>query len=469
MTTSSAPGGAPKAGRDRRRFPRYDVAVAVIVRKKTGDVQLMTADVSRHGAFIKSDTPVPVRQLVQVRFRLPDGECDAMCMVARWLGPDSPRGSGMGVDFFALSKDAKNLWERFIQQLRARDAGAPFQPMSTGSFSSPSIAGAVALPSTHGVPLPPPPAEPEVVGANGLPSWMSPSTVTGELHTRRNNASYPPSPPPLPGQTLVSGPAPSSALAPPTWPPQASTPLAEIAQGSPFGVAGVVPLPGTKRPPPPPVEDDLPVISGKDEGDIVMMRFPDRDQLRGFVANEVERGGMFLKTPLVKEVGEKVDVLLVHPETEEEFRLDGTVVRRLITGPVDARGLGIFFRALTPEQNAQLAEFVESGIEVVELGAPVTQRQIELEAAVAREPDSAEALEQLGTYLLDEEGDLGGALTALTRALVLGPSQVSIHASLARAYRRIGDPVKVRSHERCAEALMLFQERMRIRMGVGDE
>lgn len=457
MTTSSAPGGAPKTGRDRRRFPRFDVAVKVIVRKKTGDVHLVTGDVSRHGAFIRSDTPVPVRQLVQVRFRLPEGECDAMCMVARWLGADSPRGSGMGVDFFALSKDAKNLWERFIHELRARDAGAPFQPMSTGSMS-PSIGYGVALPAA---------AEPEVIGANGLPSWMSPSTVTGQPNARRNTQSYPPSPPPLPGQTLVSGPAPTSALAPPTWPPQASTPLAEIAQAH----GGVVPLPGTKRPPPPPADDfaDLPVISGKDEGDIVMMRFPDRDQLRGFVANEVERGGMFLKSPLVKEVGEKVDVLLVHPETEEEFRLDGTVVRRLITGPVEARGLGIFFRALTPEQNAQLAEFVESGIEVVELGAPISQRQIELEAVVAKEPDSAEALEQLGSYLLDEEGDLGGALTALTRALVLGPSQVSIHASLARAYRRIGDPVKVRSHERCAEALMLFQERMRIRMGVGNE
>lgn len=451
MTTSSAPGGATKTGRDRRRFPRFDVAVQVIVRKKTGDTHLVTGDVSRHGAFIKSDTPLPLRQLVQVRFRLPDGDCDAMCMVARWLGADSPRGSGMGVDFFALSKDAKNSWERFIQELRTRDAGAPFQPMSTGSFASPH---GVALPSTHGVALPPTP-EPEVIGANGLPSWMSPNPVTGQPHTRLartspSNPSYPPSPPALPGQALVSGPAPSSALAGPTWPPQTATPLSEIG----------------KRPPPPP-EDDLPVISGKDEGDIVMMRFPERDQLRGFVANEVERGGMFLKSPLVKEVGEKVDVLLVHPETEEEFRLDGTVVRRIITGPAEARGLGIFFRALTPEQNAQLTEFVESGIEVVELGAPISQRQIELEANVAREPDSAEALEQLGTYLLDEEGDLGGAFTALTRALVLGPSQVSIHASLARAYRRIGDPVKVRSHERCAEALMLFQERMRIRMGVG--
>lgn len=450
-------------GRDRRRFPRYDVAIKVIVRKKNGDIHLVTGDVSRHGAFIKYETPVPVRQLVQVRFRLPDGECDAMCMVARWLGPETARGPGMGVDFFALSKDAKTLWERFIYELRQRDTGAGFQPITQGSMSAPSIAHGVALPSTHGLPLPHvpvplPPEEPEVIGANGVPSWMSPNSVTGEVRSRASasNVSYPPSPPPLPGQQLIVGPAPASAVAAPTWPPQlAPASTSTSAKRSAVAVA---------------LEDeDLPVISGKDEGDIVMMRFPDRDQLRGFVANEVERGGMFLRSPLVKEVGEKVDVLLVHPETEEEFRLDGTVVRRVVTGPQEARGLGIFFRALSKAQTAQLNDFVESGIEVIELGKPITQRQIELEAAVAKEPDSAEALEQLGTYLLDEEGDLGGALTALTRALVLGPSQVSIHASLARAYRRIGDPVKVRSHERCAEALMLFQERMRIRMGVGDE
>ena len=59
-------------------------------------------------------------------------------------------------------------------------------------------------------------------------------------------------------------------------------------------------------------------------------------------------------------------------------------------------------------------------------------------------------------------------LEAGTRALVLGPSVVSIHASLARAYRRIGDMVKVRAHERVAEALLLMQDKMRVRFGVDD-
>lgn len=495
MTSTSLPGGATKSGRERRRFPRYDVEVKAILRKKGGDVHLLTVDVSRHGAFLRTETPAPVRQLVQVRFRLPDGEIDAMCMVARWLGADTPRGPGMGVDFFALSKDAKNLWERFIGDLRARDNAVGFEAMSTGSLppartnAVSAAAQGVALPSSLGVPSVASVVQPDVVGANGVPTWMAPNSVTGEVKVRHGggmtSSTLPVTTPPmnavpLPGQPLITsaggnaGSLPPSALAAPTWPPQAATsapsvPPLPLAPSLTHDVQMQLAQVASQARPPPPPDDDIPVVTGNADGHVVILRLPDRDQLRGFVANEVERGGMFLKTPLIKEVGEKVDVLLVHPESDEEFRLDGTVVRRVITGPVENRGLGIFFRALSKQQTEQLNEFIESGIEVVELGTPISQRQIDLEAAVAREPDSAEALEALGSFLLDEEGDLGGALTALTRALVLGPSQLSIHASLARAYRRIGDPVKVRAHERVAEALLMFQERMKVRMGVGEE
>lgn len=388
-------------GRERRRFPRFDVEIPVFVRRKTGDVMLHTADVSRHGAFLKSDTPYPVRQLIQLRFRLPDhSEIDAMCMVARWL-PDSPRGAGVGVDFFALSKEAKNAWERFIADMRVRDNAAGFETVHTAT-------GTVALPPNVGVPLPP------GVSSSRTPRFDAPS------------ANATPSP------------------------------------TSPSLTPSLTPSP---RPPPPPPDDDN-VFS--DSGSVMMLKLPDVAAIHAFIQNDIGRGGMFMKTPLMKDVGEKIELVLVHPESDDEFHLDATVVRRVVHGPVEQRGLGIFFRALTPQAHQALVEFADSGVEVVELGQPIAQRQVELETAVAREPDSAEALEALGTYLLDEEGDLGGALTALTRALVLGPSQVSIHASLARAYRKIGDHVKVRAHERVAEALMMFQNKMKVTLGVGN-
>lgn len=366
--------------RDQRRFPRYTTEIPVLLHRRGADLTVTTADVSRHGAFLRTTEHLPLRQLVQVRFRCPGvGDVEAMCMVARLVGADHPRGPGAGVDMFALSKEAKNAWERFIAELRARD-----------TFASVPAAPVVGLPRT-------------------------------------------------------------------------STPFARVL---PQAV-------GTEAPPAPP--SGAPVAASVDEhgraqapGSVVMMRFPDVTTLRYFLATDLERGGTFLYTPLVKEVGQKVDVVMLHPETDDEFHLEGTVIRRVISGPPEGRGLGIFFKALTPALREQLEDFAAGGIEVVDLANVVTDRQLELEAAVAREPDSAEALEALGSYLLDEANDLGGALTALTRALVLGPSVVSIHASLARAYRKIGDHVRVRAHERVAEALLHMQDRLRVSFGVGE-
>lgn len=397
---------SPPAGRrEQRRFPRYHVQIPVLVHRRGVDTTLVTYDVSRHGAFIRTREPLHARQLVQLRFRCPGvGDVEAMCMVARVVGSEHPNGAGVGVDLFALSKVAKNAWERFIAELRAKE-------------------------TFHDAPA--------------------------------TTATPPPSPSP-------------SASAAPAWLDNQPT-LAEALPRSITPFARVLPLAiGTEQPPPAPPE--APTIGhALDEhgraiapGSIVMMRFPDVRALRYFLTTDLERGGTFLHTPLVKEVGQKIDVVMLHPETDDEFRLDGTVIRRVIAGPDEGRGLGIFFKALTPKDREQLEDFAAGGIEIVDLANVVTDRQLELEAAVAREPDSAEALEGLGTYLLDEANDLGGALTALTRALVLGPSQVSIHAALARAYRRIGDQVKVRAHERVAEALLLMQDRMRVSFGVGD-
>ncbi|MBI1948794.1 MAG: PilZ domain-containing protein [Deltaproteobacteria bacterium] len=393
--------------RDQRRFPRYAVQIPVLVHRRGSDVTITTADVSRHGAFLHTTERLPLRQLVQLRFRCPGvGDVEAMCMVARLVGAEHPRGPGAGVDLFALSKDAKKAWEHFIAELRAHD-----------TFHDATIAT---------VPGSAPPLPVSGQGAKGHPDW------------------------------LINRPILAEAL------PRTSTPFARV---SALSV-------GTEAAPAPPPAAIAPSVDehgrATTHGSVVMMRFPDVSTLRYFLTTDLERGGTFLHTPLVKDVGQKIDVVMLHPETDDEFHLEGTVIRRVISGPDDTRGLGIFFKALTTATREQLEDFAAGGIEVVDLANVVTDRQLELELAVAREPDSAEALEALGSYLLDEANDLGGALTALTRALLLGPSVVSIHASLARAYRKIGDTVRVRAHERVAEALLHMQDRLRVSFGVGE-
>lgn len=438
-------------GRERRRFPRFEVQVPVVMRRKNGEERLVTCDVSRHGAFIRTERPAPLRQLVQLRFLLPGiGDVEAMCMVARWLDGRSPPGPGMGIDFFALSKEAKGRWERFLGELRARAIPvAADEPRGSSRVS--------AMPPSLGVPLPPEPSAPP-----GMPEWMAPTSVTGAVTMR-------------PARGARDGNAPAAKHGKPETLEELErhgelpTPDAPLRPWSPprsNAEGGAGPPPRLVVPPPPPPDDDEPMRIDV-HGSVFILKLADRAALRAFVEQELERGGFFLRTHLVRELGDRIDVVLVHPETDEELHIEGTVVRRVIAGPLETRGLGVFLKALSSDSKRKLDAFVENGGEVVELEQVVSERQLELEAAVAREPDSAEALEALGTYLLDEEGDLGGALTALTRALVLGPGVISIHASLARAYRRIGDQVKVRAHERVAEALMLFQDKLKVRMGVG--
>ena len=194
---------------------------------------------------------------------------------------------------------------------------------------------------------------------------------------------------------------------------------------------------------------------------VVFLRFATREAVEAFARTELPKGTLFLRTPLLKDVGENVEVVVVHPETDDEFRLEGTVVGRVVGSPADASGLHILLRAVTASTAQDLAAFAETGVEVVAVGTPISAQLLALEQAVEREPDTAEALEALGAYLLEHDNDLGGALTALTRALVLMPSMVSIHASLARAYRQIGDASRVRAHERVAAALLTLQEELR--------
>ena len=236
MTTTPSPSQAQQTGRDRRRFPRYDVEIAVFLRKKTGDMRLVTCDVSRHGAFIRIEQPHPLRQLVQLRFRLPDhSEIDAMCMVARWLGPETSRGPGMGVDFFALSKDAKNAWERFLGELKQRDAAGGFDVNHTPT-------GSVALPAHAGIPMPAVAQAPAAfstspVFAPPAPSHSLVSPLVG---------------PPLVGPPLVGPPLAGPALAPLNTPAAQLT--AQMAQA--FTQPAPIPLTNPKRttgsPPPTP-------------------------------------------------------------------------------------------------------------------------------------------------------------------------------------------------------------------------
>lgn len=70
-----------------------------------------------------------------------------------------------------------------------------------------------------------------------------------------------------------------------------------------------------------------------------LLRARGLEMLSRFGTNELRVGNTFLKTPLLRQPGERVDLVLIHPTTEKEFVLP-TAVRRVVgQGPVLDRGI----------------------------------------------------------------------------------------------------------------------------------
>lgn len=116
---------------EKRRDIRYPARIVARVLRRNEHIELLTNDVSFRGAFIRTDAPPALRQLVRVAFTLPNGGpvVSAHGMVVRVVtkgeGGDASRVPGMGLQFWGPIDQAKP-WEQFIHDLKQREkAGMP--------------------------------------------------------------------------------------------------------------------------------------------------------------------------------------------------------------------------------------------------------------------------------------------------------------------------------------------------------
>jgi hypothetical protein len=114
---------------DKRRDIRYPARVLVQVVRRGDRVELLTNDVSYRGAFLRTDAPPALRQLVKVSVSLPlplATNVDAHAMVVRVVEPNGRElVPGVGVQFWGPIGQQK-AWDQFIQELRVREkAGMP--------------------------------------------------------------------------------------------------------------------------------------------------------------------------------------------------------------------------------------------------------------------------------------------------------------------------------------------------------
>lgn len=321
-----------KPSKERRRAERQLAAIPVMLRRRSADAQLVTADVSRTGVYIVTDSPPPERELLRLSLELPDGRpLDVIGVVARTEGrPDGENAEGadgapgMGIDFFALDKEDRHRWERYVRQLEEEGA------LAAGPHTSPR-------------PLP-----------------------TRRRHPRHFS------------QFLV--------------------------------------------------------------------RLRDRKRLQELYTRDISSGGMFLGTPRPGKVSERVQVILIHPDSRMKFYLRGRVVRIVDDVPPTQRGVAVAFDVLGEERDEALVDFIDSGIADLDLafdGDPARLSQLEIAAEL--EPESADVLARLGLALV-EDLQPERAVETLERALAVDETLIDAHRGLYQAYTLLERPERAAMH-----------------------
>jgi hypothetical protein len=268
--------------KDQRRSPRYRHDLVVELHEKQRTRKLHAVDVGRHGLFLVTDDPPHERHLVQLTVHLPEGPIKAAASVMRTIKHDA-RVDGVGVQFFALSGDAKQRWDDFIFALQRTTPpmGVPLPALAKGMES-------------------PPNTDPEHRARS------TPSTVT----------SQPPTHPHPPATTSL--------------PPQ-------------VGGAG-------------------------NAGATFLVKLKSVERLKDFAETHLKAGGTVLFTPVLRAEGEVVTLIVVHPKTDEEFRLPGFVAKAHSDRP---KRLDIHFYGITPAVVESFNRYVDTGHPpAVQLEAP---------------------------------------------------------------------------------------------------
>jgi len=111
---------------EKRRDIRYPARIVARIVRRGEPTELLTNDVSFRGAFLRTDAPPALRQLVKVSLVLPDGaEVSAHAMVVHVVEKGPDRVPGAGLQFWGPVTNPKE-WDQFVHELKAKEkAGLP--------------------------------------------------------------------------------------------------------------------------------------------------------------------------------------------------------------------------------------------------------------------------------------------------------------------------------------------------------
>ncbi|MHB8420847.1 MAG: PilZ domain-containing protein [Myxococcales bacterium] len=166
-----------------------------------------------------------------------------------------------------------------------------------------------------------------------------------------------------------------------------------------------------------------------------LLRLRDLNRLMEFRTRELRLGAMFLKTPVLRAVGDVVQLVVIHPVTDEEFTLTASVTATSQGSPTEPKGMSLKISALDVDRDAAFDIFVAGEpLPVAERKTQIALNPLIAEPPAARAPAAPELPD-------DETADLDLDLEeAAPEAPTLVPG-LDPNAELRRAVDRDPDAI----------------------------
>jgi|GEM_PF-1152140 len=315
---------------NKRKHERFGVRLIVEVKDRKGKHPLPTGDISRYGLYLITADPRPERQLIQMIIKFPHNgeEIDVMGQVMwcnRGGGQREEKTPGMGIKFFSMPDEPRRMWEEFVELLRAGKIDVDSETASEAAEDDEEAADQAGDVITIGD------EELEELGDLDLE----------DIETDDNLIEFEEES----GEEIGSKTGPGV-----------------------IDLSGVADKYGLELPE---IDEEVVEDLHNEERRIFprkaatfMIRMADISQMREFYTRDISLGGLFLKTNMERKVGDKVNLVIVHPWSAEEFELPSEVKRIEIDVSGEQNGLGLQFAGMSDLLRDSLLVFIETGFVV---------------------------------------------------------------------------------------------------------
>lgn len=122
LVESAAPEAPARAGENRRLLPRYLGRFRVTVKSGQERADREALNLSASGLFIKTESPPPLDEIVQIILDLPDGQppAEAQAIVLRCVQPGTGEPAGAGVQFIGAEDAFRARLDDYLEKLKSR-------------------------------------------------------------------------------------------------------------------------------------------------------------------------------------------------------------------------------------------------------------------------------------------------------------------------------------------------------------